>query len=63
MTLAAEASDEIKDPWGNLKRGVLATARLERKAWGLTWNAVMESGGIVLGDTVEVTIEAELVRA
>lgn len=63
VTLAAEVSDEIKDPWGNVKRGVFATARLDRKAWGLTWNAVMESGGIVVGDTVEVTIEAELVRA
>ncbi len=63
VTLTAEVSDEIKDPWGNVKRGVLATARLDRKAWGLTWNAVMESGGIVVGDTVEVTIEAELVRA
>jgi len=63
VTLAAEVSDEIKDPWGNVKRGVFATARLERKAWGLTWNAVMESGGIVVGDTVEVTIEAELIRA
>ncbi len=63
VTLAAEVSDEIKDPWGNVKRGVFATARLERRAFGLTWNAVLEGGGIVVGDTVEVTIEAELVRA
>jgi len=62
-TLAVEVSDEIKDPWGNLKRGVQATARLDRKEWGLTWNAVVEGGGILVGDAVEVTIEAELVRA
>lgn len=62
VTLAAEVSDEIRDPWGNAKRGVVATARLDRRAFGLTWNAVMESGGIVVGETVDVTIEAELVR-
>lgn len=62
VTLAVELSDEIKDPWGNAKRGVTATARIDRRAFGLTWNAVMESGGIVVGDTVEVSIEAELVR-
>ncbi len=62
VTLAVEVSDEIKDPWGNAKRGIVATARLDRRAFGLTWNAVMESGGIVVGETVDVTIEAELVR-
>ena len=41
---------------------VVATARLDRRAFGLTWNAVMEGGGIVVGDAVEVTVEAELIR-
>ncbi len=63
VTLAVEVSDEIRDPWGNVKRGIEATARLDRKAWGLTWNAVVEGGGILVGDSVDVTIEAELVRA
>jgi polyisoprenoid-binding protein YceI len=62
MTLAVEVSEEIRDPWGNAKRGVTATARLDRRAFGLTWNAMMEGGGIVVGETVDVTIEAELVR-
>ncbi len=62
VTLAVEVSDEIRDPWGNAKRGIVATARLDRRAFGLTWNAVMESGGIVVGEAVDVTIEAELVR-
>ncbi len=62
VTLAVEISDEIRDPWGNAKRGIVATARLDRRAFGLTWNAVMESGGIVVGEAVDVTIEAELVR-
>jgi polyisoprenoid-binding protein YceI len=58
-----ELSDEIKDPWGNAKRGVTATARLDRREFGLTWNAALETGGVVVGDHVDVTIEAELVRA
>jgi polyisoprenoid-binding protein YceI len=62
VTLAVEVSDEVRDPWGNAKRGIVGTARLDRRAFGLTWNAVMESGGIVVGETVDVTIEAELVR-
>lgn len=62
VTLDAEVSGEIRDPWGNVKRGVTATARLNRKDFGLTWNAALETGGVVVSDAVEVTIEAELTR-
>ncbi|HYD43538.1 MAG TPA: YceI family protein [Anaeromyxobacter sp.] len=63
VTLAVELSDEVRDPWGNVKRGVTATARLDRRAFGLTWNAALETGGVVVGEHVDVVIEAELVRA
>ena len=53
---------EIKDPDGRLRRGASATTRIERKDFGLTWNAVLESGGFVVGDDVEVSIDAEFVR-
>jgi len=62
VTLDVELSDEVRDPWGNVKRGVTATARLDRRAFGLTWNAALETGGVVVGERVDVTIEAELVR-
>lgn len=62
VALDVELSDEIRDPWGNAKRGVTATARLDRRDFGLTWNAALETGGLVVGDAVDVTIEAELVR-
>ena len=62
VTLDVELSDEICDPWGNAKRGVTATARLDRRDFGLLWNAALETGGLVVGDAGEVTIEAELVR-
>ncbi|HET9596645.1 MAG TPA: YceI family protein [Anaeromyxobacteraceae bacterium] len=62
VTLDVELSEEVKDPWGNAKRGVVATAKVNRKEFGITWNAAMDGGGIVVGDVVDVTIEAELVR-
>jgi len=53
---------EIKDPEGLLRLGASATTRIERKDFGLTWNAVLESGGFVVGDEVDITIDVELVR-
>lgn len=63
VVLEVELSGEVRDPWGNVKRGLAATARLDRRAFGLTWNAALEAGGVVVGEHVDVTIEAELVRA
>jgi polyisoprenoid-binding protein YceI len=62
VTLEVELSDEIKDPWGNLKRGASATARIDRKDFGLTWNAALETGGVVVADRVDISIELELSR-
>jgi polyisoprenoid-binding protein YceI len=55
-------SPEVADPWGNIKRGASARTRLNRKDFGLGWNAVLESGGVLVGDEVSVTIEVELGR-
>ena len=63
VTLDVESvTPEIKDPDGLLRRGACATTRIERKDFGLTWNAVLESGGFVVGDAVEITIDVELIR-
>jgi polyisoprenoid-binding protein YceI len=51
----------IKDPWGNLRRGVSAHARISRKEWGLTWNVVIEAGGVGVADEVAIEIDAEIV--
>ncbi len=56
-----ELSDEVKDPWGNRKRGISAKTKIKRKDFGLTWNAALESGGILVGDEVTITINAELI--
>jgi polyisoprenoid-binding protein YceI len=52
----------IKDPWGNLRAGIIATAKINRKDFGMVLHMVMEGGGVVVGDTVSITIEAELVQ-
>ena len=63
VVLAVEASDaEIKDPYGNLKRAATATARINRKDFGLTWNVALETGGVLVGDELKIEIDVELVR-
>jgi polyisoprenoid-binding protein YceI len=55
-------TDEVKDPRGIFRRGASATATINRKDFGLTYNALMEAGGAVVGDEVKILLEAELVR-
>ena len=52
----------IKDPHGNVRVGASATAKISRKDFGLTWNAPLESGGVVVGDDVTITVDVELVK-
>ena len=53
---------EIKDPWGKQRIGASATAKLSRKDFGLTWNAALETGGVMVGDEVKINIDVEFVR-
>ena len=52
----------VKDPWGNVRAGVTGSTKINRKDFGLVWNAVTEGGGIMVGDEVKITIEAELIQ-
>ena len=52
----------IKDPWGNVRMGLTGSAKINRKDYGLVWNALTETGGVVVGDDVKITIEAELIQ-
>ena len=52
-----------KDPWGGTRMGLTATTKINRKDFGLTWNAALETGGILVGDEVTITLEAEFVKA
>ena len=53
---------EVKDPWGNFRRGATATAKINRRDFGLTWNKVLDAGGLVVGDEVNIYVEVELLR-
>lgn len=53
---------EVKDPWGGVRRGATGTTRINRKDFGITWNKVLDNGGLLVGDEVDITVEIELVR-
>ncbi len=52
----------IKDPWGNLKRGATATVKIDRFDFGVAWNKALETGGLVVGKEIAITIELEIGR-
>ena len=56
-------SPEIKDPYGMLRRGASATAKINRKDFGLVWNKALEAGGVAVGDEVSITIDVEATRS
>jgi polyisoprenoid-binding protein YceI len=51
-----------KDPWGNTRIGVVATTKINRRDFGLTWNAALETGGVMVGEEVSITLELEFVK-
>lgn len=64
VTLEVEGpSEELKDPWGNAKIGASATTKISRKEFGLTWNAALEAGGLLVGDDVHISIDVQFVKA
>ena len=52
----------IKDPWGNFRVGGQATTKINRKDFGLLWNQTLETGGLAVGDEVEITIDVEIYK-
>lgn len=63
VTLAVEGpTDEIKDPWGNMKIGASGSTKIKRKDFGLEWNAALETGGILVGEDVNITLDVQFVK-
>ena len=52
-----------KDPWGNTRIGLSATTKINRKDFGLEWNAALETGGFLVGDDVTITLEVQFIKA
>ena len=57
-----ELTEETKDPWGNLRRGATARARVHRKDFGMIFNVALEAGGFLVGEEVDLTIDVELIH-
>jgi polyisoprenoid-binding protein YceI len=57
-----DVTPERKDPWGNVRIGATASARIKRSDFGMTWNSALETGGVLVGDEVKIHLEVELVR-
>jgi polyisoprenoid-binding protein YceI len=56
-----ELTEETKDPWGNMRRGATAKTRIDRKDFGMTFNVALEAGGFLVGENVDLTIDAEMI--
>ena len=63
IALNVEIGGITKDPWGNTRIGLSATTKINRKDFGLSWNAVLETGGILVGDDVTITLDLELLKS
>jgi len=63
VTLEAEYLGKAVDPWGNEKIGFSAKAKVNRKDFGLTWNAPLEAGGFLVGDEVTIELEVQAAKA
>ncbi|MGA7856920.1 MAG: YceI family protein [Terracidiphilus sp.] len=56
-------SAPAKDPWGNTRVGLSATAVINRKDFGLTWNSALETGGVLVGEEIAITLDVEFIQA
>ena len=64
LTFAVEGpSAPGKDPWGNTRIGLSATTKINRKDFGLTWNAALETGGFLVGEDVQIVLDVQFIKA
>lgn len=62
LKLEVEFGGVMKDPWGNSKAGFTLNGKINRKDWDLTWNAALEAGGVLVGETVYIICEVQLLK-
>ncbi len=63
VLLLVEFGGLMTDPWGNLKAGFSVDGKINRKDWGLNWNAALEAGGVLVGEEVRITGDIQLLKA
>jgi len=62
VVLRVEQHGQAKDPWGNVRAAFTAKTSIDRKDFGLAWNQVLETGGVMVGDRVDIEAEIEAVK-
>lgn len=62
VTLDVEFGGRMKDPYGNEKAGFSVSGKINRKDWGLNWNAALEAGGVMVSDEVRINAEVQFVK-
>ena len=62
VTLSVEFGGIGTDPWGNVKAGFSINGKINRKDFGLNWNAALEAGGVLVGEEVKISGDVELVK-
>ncbi len=63
VTLRVESGGHVRDPWGSERAAYSATTKINRRDFGLNWNQLLETGGVLVGDEVTISVELELVKA
>ncbi|MDR0230415.1 MAG: YceI family protein [Flavobacteriaceae bacterium] len=63
VTFKAEYSGLLTDPWGNTKIGLSLEGKINRKDFGLTWNAALETGGVLVGEDIKLFAEVQFAKA
>jgi polyisoprenoid-binding protein YceI len=63
VVLSVEYGGLMTDPWGNVKAGFSVSGKLNRKDWGLNWNATLEAGGVLVSEEVKIICDIELVKS
>jgi polyisoprenoid-binding protein YceI len=58
-----DVSEPSKDPWGNLRIGLSASTKINRKDFGLSWNAALETGGVLVGEDVTISLDVQFIKA
>lgn len=62
VVLDVEYAGQAKSPWGTVSAGFSGSMTINRKDWGLNWNQALETGGMLVGDKIQIEIELELIK-
>ena len=62
ITMDAKYGGTINDPWGNTRAGFKITGSIDRTQWGLKYNSTMDTGGLMLGEEIEIVCKIELIK-